>query len=1177
MSNTYTYEEALSASTEYFGGDELASKVFVDKYALRDGHGNLLEKTPTDMHWRIAKELARVEKDKFQNPMTVEEIFPCLDHFSRIVPQGSPMYGIGNMYQYVTLSNCYVISSPMDTYGGIMMADEHLVQISKRRGGVGLSLSHIRPAGTRTSNAAGSSTGVVPFASRYSNSIREVGQNNRRGALMMTLSVHHPEVLEFASCKVDQTKVTGANISISLTNEFLNAVENDEDYEQRWPVDSTKPVISKMVSARKVWRKIIELAHQTAEPGLLFWDNIIAESPADSYPNYPTIGVNPCCLSYHHAAYVVTSNGIKEIKEVTSQDLVWVDKNQTWRKTSGYFESGEDLIYKVCFSNGEEVYINKSHKLKVLYHKRGSDYRNKIVPLSELNVGNIVACSVHDVGLQGFGELGSYEEGLILGWLSGDGCLSFHSSKDKYPSLILDFWPNEHDVAAIIGKIFKEKGYCNNVNIANVTEGIKRLRSSIYVEDFINKYKYNIWKFKEGFNEFIYKASRDFVRGYINSYFSADGTVGFSENSKNYNIQLSSIDKERIYQVKNLLSLFGIKSSIGISKKSGSSIIRGRKYDTKTLYRLSITGQTNFRKFNESIGFVCAAKQNKLNLVLSSAFENVSKAEYWTKIVSIEEWGKGLVGCIEVDKYHQFTVNGLISSNSELPLSANDSCRLLLINTYNYVVNNFKPNAYFDYERFYQDAQIAQRFMDDIVDLEVESVDRIIQKVQSDPEPDEVKSRELRLWQQIKQSCVNGRRTGTGITALGDVLAAIGIRYGTDESIEVSEKIYRTLKLGCYRASVDMAKELGPFPDWNPELEKDNPFLLRIRDDDPELYEDMQKYGRRNIALLTTAPAGTVSIETQTTSGIEPAFMLSYIRRKKINHNDTTSRVDFIDDSGDKWQEFQVYHLKFKEWMRITGETDIEKSPYYKATAEEIDWRQRVKLQAAANRHVDHAISSTLNLPEDVTVEQVAEIYETAWKAGCKGITVYRKNCRSGVLVETKAKIAKNNSVKRPKQLDCDIYHPICGGKQYFVVVGLLEGEPYEVFAGQFSLPHKTNLHEGIVTKVKQGHYCLTDRDGELIDENIAVYCDNDQEALLRMTSTALRHGSDIKFVVEQLEKVRGHMYSFAKCLCRNLKRYIPDGLPVSNGELCADCQQSSLVRSNGCITCCNCGWSKCA
>lgn len=815
MSNSFSYKDAMTASLSYFGEEELPAKIVVDKYLLRNNEEELVEQSPTDIHLRIASELARVEATKFKHPLSKQQIFEYLDGFRRIIPQGSPIAGIGNPYQYVTISNCYVVPPMLDSYGGIHRTDEHLSQISKRRGGVGFDISQIRPAGTSTKNSSRTSTGIVPFMERASNSIREVGQSGRRGALMITISVHHPEVLDFATVKRDLKRVTGANISIRLTDEFLNAVAENRDYEQRWPVEDSEPKFRKMVNAREVWTKIIENAHAVAEPGLLFWDTIIRESPADCYSSlgFRTISTNPC---------------------------------------------------------------------------------------------------------------------------------------------------------------------------------------------------------------------------------------------------------------------------------------------------------------------------------------------------------------------------------SELPLSILDSCRLLVINLFHYVNEPFTPGASFDFGRFDADAQIAQRLMDDIVDLEAEAISKIISKIKSDPEPDSVKAVELEMWQTVWKNCFNGRRTGTGITALGDTLAALGFKYGSNDSIKMTESIYRQLKLSCYRSSVEIAKEVGPFPIWNPDLEKDNPFLSRIKEEDHALYLDMLKFGRRNIALLTTAPVGTISnlaaidLENNifgTTSGIEPAFMLEYTRKKKHTHDDKNARVDSIDEMGDKWQHFTVYHPAVRKWMQVTGETDITKSPWWNCCAEDIDWQQRVKLQAAANRHVDHAISSTVNLPEDVTVEKVAEIYEAAWKAGCKGITVYRNNCRSGVLV--KKEVDKTDHIKRPRELPCDIYHVAVKGERHYVFVGLLNGEPYEVMASKedehFHVPR--SWEKGIMRRVKRGFYQLV-VDDKTVDN--ANQCGGDEEALTRMTSTALRHGVEIGFVVQQLEKSRGEIQSFGKSVARALKHYIKDGTKIS-GESCSACGSENLIRQEGCSKCLECGSSKCS
>jgi len=810
----FSYEEAFEKSLKYFEGNDLAAKVFLDKYALRDNEGNILEDTPEKMHWRIAAEFARIEALKFKKPMTKEEIFSYLDKFGYIVPQGSPMYGIGNNYQTVSLSNCYVTESPLDSYSGILKIDQEMAQISKRRGGVGTDLSNLRPDGAVTQNAARTSTGIIPFMERYSNTIREVGQSGRRGALMLSISVHHPQVLDFATVKNDETKVTGANVSIRLTDEFLMAVKNDEEYEQRWPVDSKTPKISNMVRAREVWETVVHSAWLRAEPGLLFWDNIQNNNAVDCYKDFgfETISTNPC---------------------------------------------------------------------------------------------------------------------------------------------------------------------------------------------------------------------------------------------------------------------------------------------------------------------------------------------------------------------------------SELPLCAYDSCRLLVQNLFSYVINPFKYNAYFDFELFSKHAKISQRLMDDMIDLELENLNKIIAKIKKDPEDAETKRPELKLWEKIKKKCEEGRRTGTGITAEADMLAALGLKYGSNRSIEVVEEVHKVQKLASFSSSVEMSKELGPFPIWCWNIEKNSSFLRKIEEEDPKLYKDMAKYGRRNIANLTIAPTGSLSILTQTTSGIEPLFMLEpYTRRKKINPTDEHARTDFVDKSGDHWQEFQVYHPKVKLWMDITGKTELEKAPWYGCCAEDLDWKNRVKLQAAAQKHIDHAISSTLNLPEDVELEKVAEIYQTAWESGCKGVTVYRKNCRTGVLIDNSSKRSENTMIKtdapkRPRDLPCDIYHMTTMGEKFFVVVGLINGEPYEVFAGKDEMFSHKSAKSGSVKKLKRGHYQVTTDSGNVAIDDTHGLVDPDKESLTRMASTALRHGADISFVVEQLNRNKGGFQSFAKTLARALKKYIADGKSAS-GQVCQSCNSSENLRyQEGCVTC-SCGWSKC-
>lgn len=956
----YTYDEVLEASTKYFNEDDLAAKVWVDKYALRDNEDNYLELTPEDMHWRIAKEFARIQKKKYSNPLTKKQIFDLLDRFKYIVPQGSPMFGIGNKYSITSLSNCYVLKGPeYDTYSAILNTDEQLVNISKRRGGVGICLDVLRPNGSPTRNAAKTSTGIVSWMERYSNSIREVGQNSRRGALMLTLSVHHPDILEFATVKNDDKRVTGANISVMLTKEFQDALKNNTDYELRWPVDSKKPVISRMINAKEVWDTIINSAWQRAEPGLLNWDAVL-KGPADCYDNYRSVSTNPCCFDINEDVYVLTNKGPKEIKSVVKDDKVYTGRGYV--NCSGYFKSGKADIYEVGFSNGQVLYITLNHKLATADPSDNDQF--ELTPLSLLSVRDKVCCDGGEV-----------------------------------------------------------------------------------------------------------------------------------------------------------------------------------------------------------------------------------------EITSIKYHKTGEVGCINVPYYHSFaifdkTLNkcGIISGNSEIPLSPHDSCRLLALNLLSYVENPFSEDAWFNYPMFYIHAQTAQRLMDDLVDLESEKIDAILAKIDKDPEPDEMKQRERDMWLSIKRFNDEGRRTGLGITALGDTLAALGLKYGSDKSIDVVEEIYKTLKFGAYRSSVDMAKELGAFDEWDHNKEKNNDYLNQFKQENlqwkgldglksvsgKELYNDMKKYGRRNIACLTTAPTGSLSILTQTSSGIEPVFMLSYKRRKKGNPGDNNFRVDFVDQNGDSWQEFEVYHPTAKKWMEITGKNNLEESPWFGACSPDIDPIKRVDLQAAAAKHIDHAISSTINLPNDVTEETISGIYNYAFDLGLKGITVYRDGCRSGVLVKEEGNqsgLSKTDAPKRPDDLPCDVHYITVKGSPYFVMVGLLNNEPYEVFAGRNNILDQT-ISSGIIHKMKRPKCYRAELDDGTIIQPITLACDDNEEALTRLISTSLRHGAQIQFVVEQLQKTHGDMTSFAKAVARALKTYIKD--KTVSTQKCPDCH-SKLVYENNCSICKNCGHSACS
>ena len=810
----FSFDVAFEEARHYFGGDDIAAQVFLSKYALKNAAGEILEKTPRKMHLRLAKEFARIE-GKYPNPLSEKKILKYLDHFKYIVPQGSPMAGIGNPDQVLSLSNCFVIDSPPDSYGGILKADQEQAQLMKRRGGVGFDVSTIRPRGLPTSNAAKTTDGVAVFLERFSNTCREVAQGGRRGALMLTLSVHHPDIRDFVHIKRDLKKVTGANISIRITDEFMRAVEAGEEFELRYPVDSDAPMISTRVDAATLWDEIIESAHASAEPGLLFWDTILRNSPADAYAaeGFGTSSTNPC---------------------------------------------------------------------------------------------------------------------------------------------------------------------------------------------------------------------------------------------------------------------------------------------------------------------------------------------------------------------------------GEIVLSPYDSCRLLLVNAVSFVKKPFTKAASFNWEKFFVVAQDAQRLMDDLIDLELEALDKILAKIAEDPEPDDVKRVERDLWIKIKDSCERGRRTGLGLTAVGDTVAALNHTYGGESSIEFIEDLYRSLCHASYRSSVTLAQERGSFPCFDFNKEKDHPFLSQVMDLDPELRRDWEVYGRRNIANTTTAPAGSVSLLTQTTSGIEPVFRTSYIRRRKISSEDITATVDFVDDLGDKWQEYEVKHRFYEEWQSRSGLTDFEDSPYYKATAQDIAWVDKVRAQAAAQKWVCHSISNTTNLPEDIPVSTVKELYFTGWRSGCKGLTIYRDNSRAGVLLDSSGKkFIDRHSPKRPEDLPCDIYHIQVRGEKWNVFVGLLQGRPYEVFAGLAMFVSIPRRHKsGIISK--NGDYSLYygEKDDETRIVHLAeVFTNSTESAFTRTVSLALRHGAPIQYVVEQLQKGADRdsdMFSLSKGLMRVLKNYIQDGVRPSQ-KSCGSCGDSeNLAYQDGCVICLSCGFSKC-
>lgn len=964
-----TREEVIEKSTEYFNGDVLAATVFADKYSLRDVNDSYLELTPDDMHRRLAKEFSRIEA-KYPNPLSEEEIFNSMKNFQNIVPQGSPMAGVGNTTQLTSLSNCFVVDSPYDSYSGILRADQELTQIFVRRGGGGLDVSTIRPKGLSTKNAARTTDGIAVFMERYSNTTREVATRGRRAALMVSISVHHPEIETFIKIKKDKTKVTGANISVRLSDEFMNAVKNDTDYELRWPVDSKTPSIRKNVKAKDIWNMIVESAWESAEPGILFWDNILKNGAADAYSEYKSQSTNPCgkgttkvyvrSFDVKDGAFKYYTKTLKELSELSKelQRVYDIFDGENWVKNDNFTKTGIDIdLYKITLIDGDELYFTKNHEFVMRDGKK--------VQLQNLNVGDSLKTVLDDT--------------------------SFVIIKD-------------------ITYFGKEDVYCTNVKTTN-----------------------------------------------------------------------------------------------------------------------SFT--------------------------------------------------------IKTDKH---TI--LVGNCAELPLSPYDSCRLVAMNTLSFVKNPYTKDSYFDYEEFDKFSMKAQRLMDDIIDLETEHVDRILEKLHNDPEPEDIKRVDIQLWNKIKQSCNRGRRCGLGVTAIGDTLAALGVKYGSNESIKIVGEIYKSLEIAAYKMSIDLAEERGHFPIYNYETESEHVFISKIISNLPEEYQEKyKKFGRRNIALTTTAPGGSVSILTRTTSGIEPVFMVSYSRRKKINPSETIE-ADYVDTVGDKWKTYKVYHPQYEQWSNITGIADESKSPWYGSTAQDIDWSASVDIQAEAQKWVCASISKTCNLPNSATKELVSEVYMKAWETGCKGFTVYRDGSRDGVLITDNVKkseneIAETNAPKRPDSLECDIHHLKIKGESWIVFVGLLKGKVFEVFAGlskYVSIPKKITSGYIVKRSTKKDNgssvYDLVygDLDDPTIVKDIVTTFENPTEGTFtRLTSLAIRHGSSVQHVVEQLHKEeQGDLYSFSRVLGRVLKTYIKDG--TKKKGKCPNCGGENLVYQEGCLRCMDCSHSKC-
>lgn len=1215
VTNNETYDRnyVVAKTTEYFNGDAMAADVWVNKYALKDGEGNLYEVTPDDMHKRIANELVRIENN-YKNPLSYDDIYESIKDFKYIVPQGSPMAGIGNNIQYSSLSNCFVIGNDDDSYGGIMKMDEELVQLQKRRAGVGLDLSHLRPQKTPVNNSALSSTGAVSFMERFSNSTREVAQDGRRGALMETISIKHPDSEAFIDMKTDRKKVTGANVSVKITDEFMKAALNDEKFTQQYPVDSDNPEFTKEIDAKPLWEKIVKNARENAEPGILFWDKAIKESIPDCYDDigFETITTNP---SLKGDTLVLTDQGVYPIEFLANNKSdVKVMNYRGEFHDSKVFKSGEgQQLVKITFSNGTFIKCTKEHKWPILnssgnlVNPRTGEVIKK--EAKDINKKDKIYHPSFDEPINNPNSNLTEEDGFVLGWNQGDGWITYHKVND---STQYGFIFSEEDIESGIGD--KVLNYTNELALKeSKLKRDKDTKTFTYCttdNNVISKLE-NIgaWNKDFGIPKTVWSGNKEFVKGYIDGLFSSDGYVEYKHKLSKCRIVLVSSRTKLVNDVQKLLSFYGISSNIAHTTNNGYE-----RYD------LAITG-IDAHKFSEKFVLSNNNKNEKLININKLSLNEDSysgRKEYANNrdylVVSDVEFTEEYEDVYDITVYddtHTFiTECGATGNCGEILLCTNDSCRLTAMNLYSFVQNPFTKDAYFDYELFENEVYKAQKIMDDIIDIEIEKVERIIEKIEEDPEDPDTKHREKRLWEKILDKCKRGRRTGLGVTAEGDMLAALDITYGTEESNEFSDDLHRRLKHASFKASCDMAKERGPFPMWESQREKGNPFLERIGYEDKELYDELMEHGRRNVALLTVAPTGSVSMMTQTTSGIEPAFLISYKRRRKINPNDEDSRVDFVDDVGDSWQEYNVFHHKFLDYLEANGydvqevqenyskeEVDeiVKGSPYNNATSNDVDWVKKVELQGRIQQHVDHSISVTVNLPSDITEEMVSKVYETGWNSGCKGVTIYRDGSRSGVLVSEEEKQEKKtqealkdvHAPKRPKRLNADIIRFQNNKEKWIAVVGLYDGRPYEIFTGRiedsFNIPN--NVEKGEVIKVKEnGHsrYDLQykDKDGyNVIFEGLSRSFNPEYWNYAKLISGALRHGMPLQYVydmVESLNLEEDNLNTWKKGVCRVIKKYIPDGTKYGKcpqGEKDEDC---GLVFREGCLSCDRCGISRC-
>lgn len=1154
----YLYKDVYESTLKYFNGDELAASSWINKYSLKDSDNNYYEMNPDDMHKRIASELFRIES-KYENGLKEEEIYELIKDFKYIIPQGSPMSGIGNNLQTVSLSNCFVVGNEADSYGGIFLTDQEQAQLMKRRGGVGHDLSHIRPRNTKVNNSALISTGIVPFMERFSNTTREVAQDGRRGALMLSCSIEHPNAENFIDAKLEAGKVTGANISVKITDEFMKSVIENKEYTQKFPVGSEKPTSTNIIDAKKLWDKIIHNAWKSAEPGVLFWDTIINESVADCYADlgFRTISTNPCVVGETLIAVADGRNAVS-IKQLASErkdvpvystspeGKVEIKWGRNPRKTGDKKE-----VWKLILDDESELIATPDHKI----YLKNNTYKE----LKDLQKGDSIS------SFYSFDSNGGYRQIAQVG-------------------------------QKMVGGRFRNRRQYRVIHEFFNGTDIDYKLYSIHHKDFDNQNDSieNLELMPVGEHKHLHS---DRIKGELNPYhrLSDEQKFAFASHPGEKNPKYIKVSNDEL--LKHGKILFGRDGLI--TKRSWI------KYASENGLPQHLGNEFRFKTFSD--------------------FKNQVVDNH--KVVSVEFYGYEDVYNITVDDNHNYNIitsfeddkyvtsGGICVKNcGEIPLCSYDSCRLLCVNLYSYVIDPFTKNARFDFDLFAKHTQIAERFMDDIVDLEIEKIEAILKKIESDPEDNRIKMVEIDLWNQIMKKTIEGRRTGLGITAEGDMLAALNLTYGTPESTKVSVEIHKIFALNAYKSSCIMAQERGSFPIYDYEKELKNPFINRLRTEFPEL-DEMLKKGRRNISLLTCAPTGTVSLMTQTTSGIEPAFMVYYKRRRKINPNDKNAKSVFVDESGDHWEEYLVFHHKFLIWLEINGydvekvknmsddevQKIVERSPYFKATSNDVDWVEKVKLQGAIQKWIDHSISVTINLPNTVTEELVSKVYETGWSSGCKGMTVYRDGSRSGVLIsakeetkeETEEKVNNpyggfdSNAPKRPKSLKCDVVRFTNKGDKWIGFVGLHKyGEdelrPYEIFTGlldSFQVP--SYVESGEISKSKidgisRYDFVYKDKDGyPIIMTGLNRAFDREHWNYGKMISGVLRHRMPIKNVVDLIDSLKfaeDNIVTWKAGVKRMLKKYIKS---ESMGEKCPNCGSVNYHHVGGCDLCADCGFSK--